>query len=187
MHDYEITPDDIGALLAVECTPMDDNGCKGELVREFANEENKIACDPEMQTAIDACVSTRNAIFNVFTLRDSYRAPATMILRRTSYEIKLKHIDEVIVKEKYSPNLQIKLLYRRSTQFDIVSSGGETRLSFETSDTTESINRDDDAIRLRNLIVLVMRTFQKKAPTLDAEGRSRPSRSVRLLLSKSKE
>jgi len=28
MHDYEITPDDIGALLAVECTPMDDNGCK---------------------------------------------------------------------------------------------------------------------------------------------------------------
>jgi hypothetical protein len=51
MFDYVITADDVGTLLAVDCTPMDDNGRQGDLVTEFANNGNKITCG-EFFTAI---------------------------------------------------------------------------------------------------------------------------------------
>lgn len=42
--DYEVTADDCGKFIAVECTPMNDKGHQGELVRLFANNRRKIAC-----------------------------------------------------------------------------------------------------------------------------------------------
>lgn len=48
--EYVVTADDIDKLIAVECIPMDDQGHQGELVRLFANDQNKITCDPDMQS-----------------------------------------------------------------------------------------------------------------------------------------
>jgi len=37
-------------------------------VTEFANNGNKITCDPEMQSHIEACISSGRADFEVFVL-----------------------------------------------------------------------------------------------------------------------
>ncbi|RLN28009.1 uncharacterized protein C2845_PM05G32980 [Panicum miliaceum] len=172
MYDYVVTADDVGTLLAVDCTPMDDNGRQGDLVTEFANNGNKITCDPEMQSHIEACSSSGRADFEVYVLQ-AYSPEewelATLVLTRPSYQIKFKHTGEVIIDEKYSPNLQTKIPNGRTTQFVLVSSTG-ANLPFNTQGLSEPNNEDHD-VRLRDLIVLVMRTFQKKA--LDAKRKGK--------------
>ncbi|KAG2626510.1 uncharacterized protein LOC120698203 isoform X2 [Panicum virgatum] len=171
MYDYVVTADDVGTLLAVDCTPMDDNGRQGDLVTEFANNGNKITCDPEMQSHIEACISSGRADFEVFVLAYSPEEweLATLVLTRPSYQIKFKHTGEVIFDEKYSPNLQTKIPNGRTTQFVLVSSTG-ANLPFNTQGLSEPNNEDHD-VRLRDLIVLIMRTFQKK--TLDAKRKGK--------------
>jgi hypothetical protein len=172
MYDYVVTADDVGTLLAVDCTPMDDNGHQGDLVREFANNENKIACDPEMHNDIDIYISSGRADFDVFVLQ-AYSPEewelATLVLRRPGYQIKFKHTGEVLIDEKYLPNLQTKIPKGRTTQFVLVSSGG-VNLPLNTQGIADSNNEDSD-VRLRDLIVLVMRTFQRKA--LDAKRKGK--------------
>ncbi|GLT61302.1 hypothetical protein SLA2020_340210 [Shorea laevis] len=63
--DYVLTADDVDKLIAVECIPMDDKGHQGDLVRLFANDQNKIKCDPQMQMEIDAYIAGGQATFNV--------------------------------------------------------------------------------------------------------------------------
>ncbi|XP_062197439.1 uncharacterized protein LOC133900352 isoform X2 [Phragmites australis] len=171
MYDYVVTADDVGTLLAVDCTPMDDNGRQGDLVREFANNENKISCDPEMQNEIDSYISNGRADFNVLFLAYSTEEweLATLVLKRPGYQIKFKHTGEVVIDEKYSSNLQTKIPNGRTTQFVLVSSGG-ANLPFNTQGITEPNNEDYD-VRLRDVIVLVMRTFQNKA--LDAKRKGK--------------
>uniref|UniRef100_A0A453SW58 DUF7046 domain-containing protein n=1 Tax=Aegilops tauschii subsp. strangulata TaxID=200361 RepID=A0A453SW58_AEGTS len=172
MYDYVVTADDVGTLLAVDCTPMDDSGRQGDLVREFANNENKITCDQEMQNDINICISRGRADFDVYVLQGYSPEEwehATLVLRRTGYQINISHKDEVVIDEKYSPNLQTKIPNGRTTQFVLVSSGG-VNLPFNTQGITEPNNEDND-VRLRDLIVLVMRTFQNKA--LDAKRKGK--------------
>ncbi|GAU30762.1 hypothetical protein TSUD_354870 [Trifolium subterraneum] len=66
--EYVVTADDVDKLIAVECIPMDNKGRQGELVRLFANDQNKIKCDPKMQHEIDTYLSKGKAIFNVLLL-----------------------------------------------------------------------------------------------------------------------
>ncbi|KAL6903687.1 hypothetical protein ACP4OV_004500 [Aristida adscensionis] len=172
MYDYVVTADDVGTLLAVDCTPMDDNGRQGDLVREFANNENKISCDPEMQDDIDSYISNGRADFDVFVLQEYSPEEwelATLVLKRPSYQIKIKHTGVVVIDEKYSQNLQTKIPNGRTTQFVLVSSTG-LNLPCNTQGITEPNNEDQD-VRLRDLIVLVMRTFQNKA--LDAKRKGK--------------
>nr|CAB3486692.1 unnamed protein product [Digitaria exilis] len=142
--DYVVTADDVGTLLAIDCTPFDDNGRHGDLVTEFANSGNKITCDPEMQSHIDACISSGRAEFQVFLLT--------------------------------------KIPNGRTTQFSVVSYTGanlffttkglsESNLTFTTKGLSESNNEDYD-VRLRDLIVLVIRTFQKKAIDAKRKGKA---------------
>lgn len=172
MYDYVVTADDVGTLLAVDCTPMDDNGRQGDLVTEFANNGTKITCDPEMQSHIDSCISNGRAEFEVFVLQ-AYSPEewelATLVLTRAGYQIKFKNTGEAIIDEKYSPNLQTKIPNGRNTQFVLVRSTGAS-LPFNTQGISEPNNEDYD-VRIRDLMVLVMRTFQKKA--LDAKRKGK--------------
>ncbi|KAF0910196.1 hypothetical protein E2562_001405 [Oryza meyeriana var. granulata] len=169
MYDYVITADDVDTLLAVDCTPMDDNTRQGELVTEFANSGNKITCDPEMQNTIDMCILNGKAQFNVLVLgysSDEWEL-AILTLKRAGYHIKVR--DEVLIEEKYSSNLQTKIPNGRTTQFVLVSSGG-VNIPFNTQGITEP-NHEDSDVRLRDIIVLVLRTFQNKA--LDAKRKGK--------------
>ncbi|KAF3336001.1 hypothetical protein FCM35_KLT20508 [Carex littledalei] len=152
--EYYVTADDVDTLLAVDCTPMDDNGRQGELVRQFANNQNKITCDPEMQHKLDSYISSGKATFNIFSLVDSSDdwELALLTLKRSTYQIKIQSTDSVIIEEKYSSELSMKVPYGYSAQFVLVSSG-RTSVPFTT----------EEDVRSRDLIVLTMRTFQNKA------------------------
>ncbi|WVZ78776.1 hypothetical protein U9M48_026432 [Paspalum notatum var. saurae] len=181
IYDYVVTADDVNTVLVVECTPMDENGLQGESVKRFSNGKQKISCgmskniggrnfkDSGMQNEINACFANGEALFNVFTVSDSSGDwdPATLMLSRTSYQVKHGRTDEVMAEGIYSQINEIKVPIGRTTQFAILSSGG-VNLQLNTSGTVDQNDVDND-VRLRDLIVLVMRVFQEKAFTPDAE------------------
>ncbi|XP_070038351.1 uncharacterized protein LOC107776397 isoform X3 [Nicotiana tabacum] len=152
--EYVVTADDIDKLIAVECIPMDDQGHQGELVRLFANDQNKITCDPDMQSEIDTHISEGQATFNVLMLVESSEnwEPAIIFLRRSSFQVKVHRTQAVVIAEKFSKELSIKIPSGLSTQFVITCSNGSSH-PFST-------NND---IRMRDTLVLTMRIFQSKA------------------------
>lgn len=169
--DYVVTADDVGTFLAVDCTPMDDSGRQGELVSLFANNQNKIACDPDMQHEINNHTSAGRAVFTVLLLIDSSESweQASLTLKRTGYQIKLNSTEAVVMEEKYSPDLYIKVPNGQSTQFVLICSEGSI-LPCNTSGTSQTYNPDDD-IRLRDIIVLTLRHFKAKAVDGKRKGR----------------
>ncbi|KAJ4841811.1 hypothetical protein Tsubulata_001717 [Turnera subulata] len=151
--EYIVTADDVDKLIAVECIPMDDQGHQGELVRLFANDQNKIRCDPDMQQEIDTYISKGEARFSVLLLTDSSDnwEPATLILRRSGYQIKSNNKEAVVIAERFSKDQSIRIPSGLSTQFVLTSSDGSSH-PLSTYD-----------VRMRDTLVLTMRMFQNKA------------------------
>ncbi|GAV90476.1 LOW QUALITY PROTEIN: hypothetical protein CFOL_v3_33885, partial [Cephalotus follicularis] len=151
--EYVVTADDVDKIIAVECIPMDDQDRQGELVRLFANDQNKIRCDPDMQVEIDTYISKGQATFSVLLLLDSSEnwEPATLKLKRSSYQIKINSTEAMVTAEKFSKELSIKIPSGISTQFVLVCSDGSS-LPFSTYD-----------VRMRDTLVLTIRMFQRKA------------------------
>lgn len=170
--DYVVTADDVDTFLAVDCIPIDERGRQGELVSRFANNQNKIACDPDMQHEIDAHTLAGRAIFNVLLWIDSSEdwEPTTLILERSRYQVKTSSTDDVAIEEKYSPDLDIKVPYGLSAQFVLICSNGIS-LPFNTDGTSRPFSMAND-IRLRDIIVLSMRIFQTKALESKRKGKA---------------
>ncbi|CAL1356627.1 unnamed protein product [Linum trigynum] len=159
--EYIVTADDVDKVIAVECIPMDDQGRQGELVRLFANGQRKIKSDPDMQSEIDAFISSGEASFSVLLLMDSSEnwEPIDLVLQRSGYRMKSKITDEPIFAEKFSKDLSIKIP-SGSTQFVLTSSDGT---SFPLSTST---------VRMRETLVLTLRMFQSKALDDKRKGRA---------------
>ncbi|XP_020581642.1 uncharacterized protein LOC110025479 isoform X2 [Phalaenopsis equestris] len=171
--DYVVTADDVDTFLSVDCIPMDESGRQGELVSLFANNQNKITCDSDMQHEIETHLSSGRAVFNVMLLQiDSSEAweQTSMFLKRSGYQIKVSRTDHVVIEEKYSPELYIKVPNGQSTQFVLICSDGTT-LPFSTSGTSQPYSMEND-IRLRDIIVLTMRYFQSKAVDGKRKGKA---------------
>ncbi|KAK0599333.1 hypothetical protein LWI29_004340 [Acer saccharum] len=164
--EYVVTADDVDKLIAVECIPMDDQGRQGELVRLFANDQNKIRCDPDMQSEIDSHISRGEATFSVLLLMDSSEnwEAATLILKRSSFQIKINstesEIGETFSKELSVKELSIKIPSGLSTQFVLTCFDGSSR-PFSTYN-----------VRMRDTLVLTMRMFQSKALDDKRKGRA---------------
>ncbi|KAI3828666.1 hypothetical protein L1987_02774 [Smallanthus sonchifolius] len=149
---YLVTADDVDKHIAVECTPKDDQGRQGEVVRLFANEQRKITCDPEMQREIDNYMSAGQASFSASLLIHSSEIWEQTIcsLTRSKYEIKSNHTQDVFMDGKYSIDLMIKIPSRRATQFVLTRPNGYSH-NFDLHDS-----------RRRDTFVLTMRMFQRK-------------------------
>lgn len=152
--EYVITADDVDKLICVECIPMDDQGRQGELVRIFANNQNKITCEPDMQLEIDTYVSTGIATFTVLLWVDSSEnwEPATLTLKRAGYEVKSGGSEGVIISEKFSKDVSIQIPSGLTPQFILTRSDGSS-YPFSTYND----------VRMRDTLVLTMRMFQNKA------------------------
>ncbi|XP_022974720.1 uncharacterized protein LOC111473462 isoform X3 [Cucurbita maxima] len=149
--EYVVAADDVDKLIAVECIPMDDKGHQGELVKLFANDQKKIKCDPDMQLEIDTYLSKGQATFSVLLLVLSENwEPASISLRRSGYQIKMGNTDAVVIAEKYSRELSLKIPPGMSTQFVLTCSYGSS-LPFNAYD-----------VRMRDTLVLTLRMFQSK-------------------------
>ncbi|KAJ0810138.1 hypothetical protein HanPI659440_Chr01g0023281 [Helianthus annuus] len=151
--EYVVTADDVDKLIAVECIPMDDQGRQGEIVRLFANEQNKITCDPEMQEEIDKYMAAGQASFSVSLLMDSPETweLTTFTLRRSNYQIKINRTQNIFIDEKYSSVLSIKIPSGLTSQFVLTRLNGSSH-PFTFHD-----------VRMRDTFVLTMRMFQSKA------------------------
>lgn len=151
--EYVVTADDVDKLIAVECIPMDDYNRQGDMVRLFANDQNKIICDPDMQLEIGAYITKGQARFNVQLLMDSSEnwEPTTLILRRSGYQIKINRTEAVVIAERFSKEFSIKIPCGLSRQFVLSCSDGSSH-PFIT-----------DSVRMRDTLVLTMRMFQSKA------------------------
>ncbi|XP_004510196.1 uncharacterized protein [Cicer arietinum] len=160
--EYVVTADDVDKLIAVECIPMDDKGRQGELVRLFANDQNKIKCDPEMQHEIDTYLSKGEAMFSVLLLMDSSEnwEQATLFLRRSGYQIKINGTEAPVVAEKFSKDLSIKVPCGLSTQFVLTCLNGSSHPLSTYS------------VRMRDTLVLTMRLFQSKVLDDKRKGRA---------------
>ncbi|XP_031255725.1 uncharacterized protein LOC116113702 isoform X2 [Pistacia vera] len=160
--EYVVTADDVDKLIAVECIPMDDQGRQGEIVRLFANDQNKITCDLDMQREIDTHISQGQAAFSVLRLMDSSEnwEPAILILGRSSYQVRINTTEAVVIEEKFSKDLSIKIPCGLSTQFVLTCSDGSSH-PFSTYN-----------VRIRDSLVLSMRMFQAKALDNKRKGRA---------------
>uniref|UniRef100_A0A7N0U7K9 Uncharacterized protein n=1 Tax=Kalanchoe fedtschenkoi TaxID=63787 RepID=A0A7N0U7K9_KALFE len=151
--EYVVTADDVDRLIAVECIPMDDHNRQGEIVRLFANDQKKITCEPDMQLEIDTYLAKGQARFVVDLLMDSPDnwEPATLTLRKSSFQIKSNNGGHEIISETYSKDSSIKVPCGLSTQFVLITSDGSS-YPFSTN-----------SVRIRDTLVLTMRMFQSKA------------------------
>ncbi|KAL8162597.1 hypothetical protein V2J09_014086 [Rumex salicifolius] len=152
--EYVVTADDIDKFIAVECIPMDENGRQGEIVHLFANDQNKITCDPEMQSELDMYISSGEATFNVLMMMDLAEnwELATLTVRRSGFQVKISKTGTVQIAEKFSKELSIKVPCGLSTQFVLTCSDGSA-YPFSTHND----------VRMRDTLVLTMRMFQSKA------------------------
>eukprot|EP00257_Ricinus_communis_P018288 XP_015576965.1 uncharacterized protein LOC8266842 isoform X2 [Ricinus communis] len=149
---YVVTADDVDKLISVECIPLDDQGHQGKLMRLFANDQKKIQCDAGMQRKIDTYSSICEATFGVLLMMDSFDnwEPANLVLRQAGYQIKGKSEENVVIAEKFSKELLIKIPYGLSKQFILECFDG----SSHTLSTYDS--------RMRDTVVLTMRMFLSK-------------------------
>ncbi|CAH9128007.1 unnamed protein product [Cuscuta epithymum] len=153
--EYIVTADDVDKLIAVLCIPMDEQGHQGELVSLFANDQNKITCDHGMQSDIDTNISNGKAAFDVLMLVDSSEnwEPVTLFLSQSSFQVQVHRSQVVVLAEKYSKDLSVKIPSGLSSQFVISCPDGSSH-PFSTT------NND---VRMRDTLVLTMRIFQSKA------------------------
>ncbi|KAL9262505.1 hypothetical protein AKJ16_DCAP04956 [Drosera capensis] len=142
--EYFVTADDVGKYVAVECVPMDDKGRQGMLVRQFANNQNKITCDPDMQSEIDSYLSKGQATFSVLMLVNSTEnwEPATLTLRLSGFQVKLNKMESTQFVEMFTKDLSIKIPSGFSTQFVITISDGSSH-PFSTYNDKARCNSPD--------------------------------------------
>ena len=121
---------------------------RGSLSGFFANDQNNITCDPDMQSEIDTHISEGQATFNVLMLVDSSEnwEPVTIFLLRSSFQVKVHRTQAVVIVENFSKELSIKIPSGLSTQFVITCSDGSSH-PFST-------NNDIRRIQLLSLLVL---------------------------------
>ncbi|KAF7137891.1 hypothetical protein RHSIM_Rhsim07G0043400 [Rhododendron simsii] len=169
--EYVVTADDVDKHIAVECIPMDDQGRQGELVWVFANGQDKIPCDPDIQLEIDTYVSKGEATFSILLLMDDSETwePTTLVLKRSGYQIKDNRSQETLIAEKFSKDLSVCFtllliaLKRNSKGIIKIPSGLSTQFVLTCSNGSSHLLNTYNDVRMRDTLVLTMRMFQSKA------------------------
>ncbi|KAK7391820.1 hypothetical protein VNO78_20243 [Psophocarpus tetragonolobus] len=152
---YLVNADDVGTLLAIEVQPLDNRKRKGEPVKVFANENKKIACDPEMQSHIEKAFYSGHASYRV-SLSTGYLdiwEPATLAIKREGYSIKCSGPNGIVITEKFSPSNTVVIPYGHTSEFIIIGSSGVERLLKAENSTDVSGARDTIVLTLRLFIL----------------------------------
>ncbi|KHN05015.1 hypothetical protein glysoja_013922 [Glycine soja] len=146
---YLVNADDVGTLLAIEVQPLDNRKRKGEPVKVFANDNKKIACDPEMQNHIEKAFYSGHASYRVShsTRYLDIWEPATLAITREGYSIKCSGQSGVVITEKFSPSTTVMIPYGHTSEFIIIGSSGDEHLL------------KTDFSGARDTIVLTLRLF----------------------------
>lgn len=155
--EYTITADDYDNMVAIECVPMDERGRRGDLVTVMANDGNWISGDPMMQDQINSYMTNGHASFEVNLLiqegtTEDASEPATLVLRRSNFELRRNSSRKLTINEKYSPDVLIRIPCGELLQCVI---------SREVSGRENYLELRDP--RTRDMAVLTFRAFHKAA------------------------
>ncbi|XP_071702191.1 uncharacterized protein [Rutidosis leptorrhynchoides] len=151
---YIVTADDVDTYLAIEVQPMDNRKRKGELVKVFANEHRKIVCDPEMHDRIREALQAGHAEHSLSLWRGFLDIwdPVILVIKKDGISIKGGGTS---IYEKFSSATSVFIPCGNPLEFSFIGLGGvERRLRVEQQSV---------AISLRDIIVLTMRYFIKRA------------------------
>ncbi|KAL5574556.1 hypothetical protein UlMin_016255 [Ulmus minor] len=153
---YLVTADDVDSYLAIEVQPLDKRKRKGELVRVFANDNKRIACDPEMQSQLEKALNSVHASYTYKVGRlteylDIWEQ-ATLTIKREACIIKSSGSGGGVYTEKFSPDTIVTIPYGSPTEFSISGSGG-----------AEHVLKAEDNGSARDTIVLTLRLFIQRA------------------------
>ncbi|CAM0884914.1 unnamed protein product [Alopecurus aequalis] len=152
---YLVTADDVDTLLSIEIQPLDtDRKRKGEIVKFYANEQEKIPCDPEMKELIKKILSIGNVSYEVLLpikYIDMWE-PAVLSIKRDGYRIKYTGQGGVIITEKFTQATSINIPYGRPNELSIKSAYG-----------VEYFLKPAESSPSRDSITLILRLFQIKA------------------------
>ncbi|KAK9074926.1 hypothetical protein SSX86_003245 [Deinandra increscens subsp. villosa] len=152
---YLVTADDVDTCLAIEVQPMDNRKRTGKLIKVFANEHKKIVCDPDMQDHIRKALQTGYAEHRL-SLNTGFLdiwEPVTLVIKKDGIIIKSGGTP---VNEKLSPTTNVYIPCGNPVEFSIIGQGNVER-RFQVEEESAA------AISLRDIIVLTMRYFIKRA------------------------
>ncbi|XP_024374953.1 uncharacterized protein [Physcomitrium patens] len=155
--EYTITADDCDSMVAIECVPMDERGRRGDLVTVMANDGNWINRDSMMEDQINSYMTNGHASFEVNLLiqegaSDDVSEPATLVLRRSNFELRRNSSRKMTINEKYAPDVLIKIPCGEILQCIISRESGGRDNYLELRDP-----------RTRDMAVLTFRAFHKAA------------------------
>lgn len=149
--EYTITADDYNTILSLECTPMDDQNRKGNMVQVFVNDQNWISLEMEMKERITEYLKAGQAIFDVKLVAENsqeiYFEPAQLALKQSLYELKQINGKKTIASERYAAESVVEIEVVKDSQCCIFSSSGATHL-LECNDSWT-----------RDLVVMTMHEF----------------------------
>ncbi|XP_022973833.1 uncharacterized protein LOC111472378 isoform X3 [Cucurbita maxima] len=154
---YRVTADDVDTYLAIEVQPLDNRRRKGELVKVFANDHQKITCDPEMLNQIEKTLYSGHASYKVSMstgFLDIWEA-ATLSIKREGYSIKFSGASGDVITEKFSPNTVVSIPFGNPSGFIIIGNNFEHQLRVD--------HNPADITCLRDTIVLTLRLFILRA------------------------
>ncbi|XP_017242292.1 uncharacterized protein LOC108214672 isoform X2 [Daucus carota subsp. sativus] len=154
---YLVSADDVDNYLAIEVQPMDDRKRKGELVKVFANDNRKIACDPEMHNIIRRNLQAGQASYRISQsvgYLDMWES-AILVVKKEGFNIKGTGSSTSLVTEKFSSATSVVVPCGHPTEFSIISGGVEYHLQAE--------NSPEDITGARDTIVLTLRLFIVRA------------------------
>ncbi|XP_021301066.1 uncharacterized protein LOC110429375 isoform X2 [Herrania umbratica] len=162
---YLVTADDVDTYLAIEVQPLDNRKRKGELVKVFANEHKKITCDSEMQSHLEKNLYSGHASYKV-SFSTGYLdiwEPAMLAIKREGYSIKCSGPNGLVVTEKFSPTMQVKVTFGEPTEFLIIGPNGVQRLLRADSNSTDiSCSRDTIVLTLRLFIIRLLQAGERR-------------------------
>ncbi|KAG7011102.1 hypothetical protein SDJN02_27900 [Cucurbita argyrosperma subsp. argyrosperma] len=154
---YRVTADDVDTYLAIEVQPLDNRRRKGELVKVFANDHQKITCDQEMLNQIEKTLYSGHVSYKVSMstgFLDIWEA-ATLSIKREGYSIKFSGASGDVITEKFSPNTVVSIPFGNPSGFIIIGNNFEHLLRVD--------NNPADFTCLRDTIVLTLRLFILRA------------------------
>ncbi|KAJ4746386.1 Tripartite motif-containing protein 29 [Rhynchospora pubera] len=158
--EHLVTADDVDSYLAVDVIPIGREEQMGDLVRIFANGHRKITCGNQMQDAVEQSFFNGHESFDVYLVEhDNSSKRVQLKLMKDRFIIKNRKF-YTVVEQKFMPDMTITIPTESTTGFEIHCSGKIQSLLLEADTST-----------LRDLIVLIMRSFLLRATHTPKENK----------------
>ncbi|QDZ21039.1 hypothetical protein HOP50_05g35640 [Chloropicon primus] len=177
--EYTLSPDDIGKVVGVRCTPTNDRDEVGLPAKDIVNEGNPIGMTEEMTKEITNISMKGTATFHAQLVKfGKSTIPTTVTITVDKKQVTISKKEKVLLKIKYESLPVIRLLPENPTLCPVVMTEGNDKgkeVSFLFSDVTE---RDNTVILMRHLTNQVANKPKKSFLSFLSRSKSKSTKST---------